>query len=182
MLKQSLPDGSLRLPSFGCFDPQLRPCINDAMTSLAAFPLIVLCRIKSLCFRDTQKLTNCTRHPVAVPLTKLTVMVHLAPLIAVAASILPHVFAVPSHIDKRINITLRKGTSGNKITMKDVVDRDLARLAAVNNKSPSHLEARDTIGPAINQDVTYVAPIKICRSVYSLIVDTGSSNTWVCVT
>ena len=81
-------------------------------------------------------------------------------------------------------IPVRKGTSGKPITSKDVVKRDLARIAVYNGKHKSlYMDPSSTgSGTAINQDVTYVAQVSFCSQTFNLIVDTGSSNTWVSFT
>lgn len=107
-------------------------------------------------------------------------MVRFASQLAVAVSIASFVSAAPAQVEKVVTIPVRKGTSGKSFTAKDVVERDLARIAAFNDKSGS-LSARAGSGTAINEDVTYVAAVTICQQTFDLIVDTGSSNTWVCV-
>jgi hypothetical protein len=103
-------------------------------------------------------------------------MVRVATSLALAASVATLVSAAPAQRGNRIVISVRKGTSGKPITAKDVVSRDLARIARYNDKS---LSARASSGTAINQDVTYVAEVSFCSQTFDLIVDTGSSNTWV---
>lgn len=106
-------------------------------------------------------------------------MVLLASHLALSASIISLVSAVPAQNDKFLIIPVRKGTSGNPITAKAVVERDISRIASYNVKSGS-LTARASSGVAINKDVSYVAGVAICTTIYDLIIDTGSSNTWVC--
>lgn len=96
-----------------------------------------------------------------------------------AASVISLVSAAPAQSEKLLTIPVRKGTSGKSLTAKDVVERDFSRIASYNTKSGS-LATRASSGPAINEDVTYVAAVTICTTVYNLIVDTGSSNIWVC--
>lgn len=104
-------------------------------------------------------------------------MVRVSAQLAVAASIASLVSAAPT-APKTVVIPVKKGSSGKSITSKDVVEHDLARIAAYNDKSGS-LSARASSGPAINEDVSYIAEVSICGTVYDLIIDTGSSNTWV---
>ena len=108
-------------------------------------------------------------------------MVHVATSLALAASLstLGLVSALPAQNEKRVVIPVRKGTSGQPITAHDVVERDTARIA-VYNRNSKPLSARASSGTAINEDVTYIAQVSFCSQTFNLIVDTGSSNTWVC--
>lgn len=103
-------------------------------------------------------------------------MVRVATFLILAASVATLASAAPALKEKRVVVPVRKGTSGKPITAKDVVERDLARIAKYNDKS---LSARASSGTAINEDVTYVAQVSFCSQTFDLIVDTGSSNTWV---
>ena len=108
-------------------------------------------------------------------------MVHivasLALALALAGSPATLVSAAPAQREGTITIPVSKGTSGNPLTANDVVDRDLGRIAVYNGKpAPSHS------GKAINKDVTYVVSVSLCSQAFDLIVDTGSSNTWVRIT
>jgi len=100
---------------------------------------------------------------------------------AVSFHVTTLVSAAPAERGKSVVIPIRKGTSGKHITAKDVVERDLARIAVYNGKSAA-VSARASSGTAINKDVTYVAQVSICSQTFDLIVDTGSSNTWVRIT
>lgn len=101
--------------------------------------------------------------------------------LALAASVASLVAAVPTAVEKRTTIPVRKGHSSKGISAKSVVERDLARIANYNARKPASagLEARASSGTATNEDVSYVASVTICSASYSLIVDTGSSNLWV---
>ncbi|KAF8317958.1 putative aspartic protease [Clavulina sp. PMI_390] len=101
-------------------------------------------------------------------------MVRLASQLAVAASIASLVAAAPAP-GSTIILPVKKGTSGNKITAKGVVERDQARIAGYNGRT---LEKRASSGTVSNADVSYLAPVTFCSTTYQLIVDTGSSNTW----
>ena len=105
-------------------------------------------------------------------------MVRPTASLALVAAVTTLVSAVPAQQEKRLVIPVHKGVSGTRITAKDVLARDLARIAAYNDKSKS-LSARASSGTAINKDVTYVAMVSFCSQAFALIVDTGSSNTWV---
>ncbi|KAJ7201370.1 family A1 protease [Mycena pura] len=62
---------------------------------------------------------------------------------------------------------------------KNIVQSDLIRIR--NLRTPSHDAARDTEDPISNGLVSYVASVGVGEPAkqYNLIVDTGSSNTWV---
>jgi hypothetical protein len=107
-------------------------------------------------------------------------MVCIITSFALAVSVATLVQAAPAQREKRVVIPVRKGTSGNPITAKDVIERDLARISVYNDK-PEPVSARASYGTAINIDVTYIAEVSICSQTFGLIVDTGSSNTWVCI-
>ncbi|KAF8317082.1 acid protease [Clavulina sp. PMI_390] len=89
-------------------------------------------------------------------------------------ALLPYIASAPSHLTKRVTLPIQKRNSGN-FTAKDVVNRDLARLAHYKSRS---FTKRLHIGTITNADVDYFAKIRICAKSYNLIIDTGSSNTW----
>jgi Eukaryotic aspartyl protease len=105
-------------------------------------------------------------------------MVLLTTSLTIVSFVAVIVSAAPAENEERFVIPVYKGTSGNSITAQDVLDRDLARIAAYNDKSES-LSTRAKNGVAVNEDVSYVAPVSFCSQSFQLIVDTGSSNTWV---
>jgi hypothetical protein len=107
-------------------------------------------------------------------------MVDVATLLALAASVITLISALSAQNEKRVVIPVRKNTSGRSITAKDISGRDLARIAAYNSKSES-ISVRASGVMAINRDIAYVAMISFCSQTFALVVDTGSSNTWVCV-
>lgn len=75
-------------------------------------------------------------------------------------------------ISKRVNFT---GTS-------TLVERDLARAKHLRSRAEAKLFGRAVISePVDNQAVTYVAAIGVGSppTTYQLLVDTGSSNTWI---
>lgn len=105
-------------------------------------------------------------------------MVRITTSLILTASLSVLVSAIPAQNEKRAVVSVHKGTSGNPFTAKDVLNRDLARIAVYNNKSRS-LSERASNGPTFNEDVTYIAKVSFCSQTFDLIVDTGSSNTWV---
>lgn len=64
----------------------------------------------------------------------------------------------------------------NVKSIKGLVEKGQARIQKVNGAV--HFNKDVSSGTVINEDVSYVAPLKIGGSTYNLIVDTGSSNTW----
>ncbi|KAK0388277.1 hypothetical protein NLU13_4522 [Sarocladium strictum] len=66
--------------------------------------------------------------------------------------------------------------NNNVKSLKGLVEKGQARLRNVNGAV--HLNNDVSSGTVINEDASYVAPVKIGGSTYDLIVDTGSSNTW----
>lgn len=81
----------------------------------------------------------------------------------------------PSSNLKRTVLPVRKSNAG--ISAKDLVDHGLARIAHYNARTFS--KRAGASGVITNEDVSYVADVEICGTTYSLIVDSGSSNTWV---
>ncbi|KAF7854477.1 uncharacterized protein EAF02_011652 [Botrytis sinoallii] len=67
----------------------------------------------------------------------------------------------------------------NVTSIKNIVDKGQARLNKVNGIAISAKRATAVSSGAVtNEDVSYIAPVVIGGATYSLIVDTGSSNTW----
>ncbi|KAJ7445944.1 aspartic peptidase A1 [Mycena galericulata] len=79
-------------------------------------------------------------------------------------------------ISKRVNFT---GT-------RTILERDLARVSHLRDRAAGKLQGRaDVISSAVdNQAVTYIASVQVGSppTTFDLIVDTGSSNTWVVAT
>ena len=105
-------------------------------------------------------------------------MVRFTTSLILTASLSVLASAIPAQNEKRAVVSVHKGTSGNPFTAKDVLNRDLARIAVYNNKARS-LSERASNGPTFNEDVAYIAKVSFCSQTFDLIVDTGSSNTWV---
>ncbi|TGO20589.1 hypothetical protein BPAE_0283g00010 [Botrytis paeoniae] len=67
----------------------------------------------------------------------------------------------------------------NVTSIKNIVDKGHARLNKVNGIATTAKRATAVSSGAVtNEDVSYVAPVVIGGATWSLIVDTGSSNTW----
>ncbi|EME45708.1 hypothetical protein DOTSEDRAFT_71414 [Dothistroma septosporum NZE10] len=63
--------------------------------------------------------------------------------------------------------------------VKNIVDRGQSRIRKVNSaQKASTGNSFASSGTVTNEDVSYVAPVAIGGTTWSLIVDTGSSNTW----
>ncbi|KAF8317977.1 acid protease [Clavulina sp. PMI_390] len=73
-------------------------------------------------------------------------------------------------------VSTRRAGSG-RTSARAVVDRDLARISRFNAEK-SKTSARSFSVVATNEDTVYVVPVTLCGTVYYLIVDTGSANTW----
>ncbi|KAJ7489133.1 aspartic peptidase A1 [Mycena latifolia] len=93
-------------------------------------------------------------------------------LAAVAKPVVVDSSFITLPISKRVNFT---GTS-------TLVERDLARARHLRARAEAKLSGRVVVNePVDNQAVTYVAAIGVGSpaTTYQLLVDTGSSNTWV---
>jgi len=93
----------------------------------------------------------------------------------IAACLAAVTFASPVTTNKFATVPFVKKAHFSK-TAAQILQKDLARLAVHFNKlSP------DAVGeaPATNEDDTYVVSTTVGTQTFSLIVDTGSSNTWV---
>lgn len=64
-------------------------------------------------------------------------------------------------------------------TAAQILQKDLARLDNFAAKHGSTTKRAVGEAPATNEDDTYVVATKVGSQTFSLIVDTGSSNTWV---
>jgi len=102
-----------------------------------------------------------------------------------ALTLLPAIFlALPANAGPVIlrgnPISLPLSRHLNFTGTKNIVQSDLARIR--NLRTPSHNAARAVIGePVTNRHVSYTASVGVGHPAtqYNLIVDTGSSNTWV---
>jgi hypothetical protein len=107
-------------------------------------------------------------------------MVHIVASLALALALTGSpatlVSAAPAQRDDVITIPVSKGTSGDPITSYDLIGGGLDRIGGYNGKPSTHS------GKAINKDVSYVARVSFCSQAFDLVVDTGSSNTWVRIT
>ncbi|KAJ7910741.1 aspartic peptidase A1 [Mycena leptocephala] len=95
-------------------------------------------------------------------------------LVALTAAAKPIVIDsfVTLPISRRVNFT---GT-------RTILERDLARVSHLRDRAAAKLSGRAVVNePIDNQAVTYVAAVGVGSpaTTYQLLVDTGSSNTWV---
>ncbi|TGO38703.1 hypothetical protein BHYA_0069g00230 [Botrytis hyacinthi] len=98
-----------------------------------------------------------------------TSLLALAGAAAVTASPITQVKSAVIPLSKHHNVT----------SIKNIVDKGQARLNKINGIATSAKRATAVSSGAVtNDDVSYVAPVVIGGATYSLIVDTGSSNTW----
>ncbi|PNP85047.1 hypothetical protein FNYG_01572 [Fusarium nygamai] len=65
----------------------------------------------------------------------------------------------------------------NAPSIKAIVQKGQARIRKANGESSFRVDAVSS-GSVSNEDFSYVAPVVIGGNTWSLIVDTGSSNTW----
>lgn len=85
----------------------------------------------------------------------------------------------PPTLRSTVVLPIRKSSVGT-YSAKELVDHDIARLSHYNQPHHGSNNRRTNYsGPATNTLVSYTAEISICGEKYQLIVDTGSSNTWV---
>ncbi|KAF7886473.1 hypothetical protein EAF00_010576 [Botryotinia globosa] len=88
---------------------------------------------------------------------------------AVSASPVAQVKSAVLPLSKNHNVT----------SIKNIVYKGQARLNKVNGIATNAKRATAVSSGAVtNDDVSYVAPVVIGGNTYSLIIDTGSSNTW----
>ncbi|KAF8177288.1 putative cathepsin E [Mycena galopus ATCC 62051] len=99
-------------------------------------------------------------------------MVRLTSTFLLLASIVSAAVATAIPTPNVLSVPFYKKVSGNSKSTKALLARDLARFNST---------AAAAVGeaPATNEDDTYVAATKIGTQTFELIVDTGSSNTWV---
>jgi hypothetical protein len=103
-------------------------------------------------------------------------MVRVALSTAFVASLVLSAFATPIERESFVTIPVKKVGSA---TAKGLVEKDLRRLDNVNSGGRKASPAATGSGTVTNEDVTYVAAVTVGSQTFSLIVDTGSSNTWV---
>ncbi|KAF7342908.1 Aspartic protease [Mycena sanguinolenta] len=99
-------------------------------------------------------------------------MVRLTSSFVLLAYLVSAAVATPVATPNVLSIPIRKTASGSTKSIKALMARDLVRFNS---------DAAAAVGeaPATNEDDTYVAATKIGTQTFDLIVDTGSSNTWV---
>lgn len=102
-------------------------------------------------------------------------MVKLVARFAFAASLASLVSASPvAQSGSFISVPISK--KAGKLTAKDLVQKEQARVKSFSGA----LAAAASSGPVVNEDVSYVVSTTIGTQTFAnVIVDTGSSNTWV---
>ncbi|KAF8317957.1 putative aspartyl protease [Clavulina sp. PMI_390] len=101
-------------------------------------------------------------------------MVRLVSLLGFAAAFALLVASTPTP-GPVFTIPIKKRTSGTKISLRDIVERDRSRIAHFSGHT---VEKRAFNGVAINQGERYVAEVTFCLQTLTLEVDTGSANLW----
>ncbi|MCJ1312468.1 hypothetical protein MMC25_006142 [Agyrium rufum] len=92
--------------------------------------------------------------------------------VAILAFAAAAVFASP--VERHVKTAVLPLTHIHKVSsIKNIVGKGQNRINVINGISPDV-----SSGSITNEDVSYVAPVSIGGRTYSLIVDTGSSNTW----
>ncbi|KAJ6606850.1 aspartic peptidase A1 [Mycena sp. CBHHK59/15] len=89
-----------------------------------------------------------------------------------ASPVLVDVSPVTLPLTRRLNLT----------GARTLLERDLARVSHLRDRAAARLAGRAVINePVDNQAVTYIASVGVGSpaTTFSLLVDTGSSNTWV---
>ncbi|KAJ7267186.1 aspartic peptidase A1 [Mycena rebaudengoi] len=91
-----------------------------------------------------------------------------------------NVAATPVVIDSFVTLPLSR--KANFTGTRTLLSRDLARASHLRARAEAKLSGRAVINePVDNQAVTYIAAVGVGSpaTTYSLLVDTGSSNTWI---
>ncbi|KAF8174814.1 aspartic peptidase domain-containing protein [Mycena galopus ATCC 62051] len=99
-------------------------------------------------------------------------MVRLSSTFLLLATIVSAAVATAVPTPNVVSVPFYKKVSGKAKSTKALLARDLARFNSA---------AAAAVGesPATNEDDTYVAATKVGTQTFELIVDTGSSNTWI---
>lgn len=96
--------------------------------------------------------------------------------ISIIALVIAAVSASPVQLETR-SAKLSLGQVNTVKSVKNLVAKGQARIAAFNGLSASVGPTADVAsGPVTNEDVSYVAPVIIGGTTYSLIVDTGCKS------
>jgi hypothetical protein len=103
-------------------------------------------------------------------------MVRVALSTAFVASLVLSAFATPIERESFVTVPIKK--VGAVASAKELVSKDLRRLDNINSGRKASPEATGS-GTITNEVVTYIAPVTVGTQTFDLIVDTGSSNTWV---
>ncbi|KAJ7196213.1 aspartic peptidase domain-containing protein [Mycena pura] len=99
-------------------------------------------------------------------------MLRLATSFLLVACLFSGTLSTPVAAPNVITVPISKKVSGKTRSLKALLARDLGRF---------NPDAAAAVGeaPATNEDDTYVVATKVGSQTFDLIVDTGSSNTWV---
>jgi hypothetical protein len=114
-------------------------------------------------------------------------MVRPTAQLALVAALAAFTSAVPASGEEGlVKFPVHKRAREN-VSITDVLAKDLGRISAYSERAATlrggaHIKARVATSKAINEVDSYIAEVTVGNSVYDLIIDTGSSNTWVCST
>lgn len=103
-------------------------------------------------------------------------MARLSAKLAFAASVASLVAAAPVE-ETFVRVPVKQRTNTRPFTSKDILAKDIARLEHYNGRSNSKQTRASSA--VYNELYSYIATPTVGSSTYDLIVDTGSSNTWV---
>jgi hypothetical protein len=103
-------------------------------------------------------------------------MVRVALSTAFVATLVLSAFATPIERESFVTVPLKKVGSASA---KALVSKDLRRLDNINAGGRKASPLASGSGTVENDLVSYIAPVKVGSQTFDLIVDTGSSNTWV---
>lgn len=103
-------------------------------------------------------------------------MVRLSLAIALVTTFLATGMAAPANPGKSAQV-IPFARAKSTPNWKQAVSSDKARIAHFVNKSKVNVDS-SSVGVE-NEDFSYVASVGVGSQTFSLIVDTGSSNTWV---
>lgn len=106
-------------------------------------------------------------------------MARLSAKLALAASVASLVAAAPAPIEENfVRIPVKQRTSSRAFTAKDILAKDNARITHYNARSNGK-QTRQSSAAIYNELYSYIATPTVGDTVFDLIIDTGSSNTWV---
>lgn len=101
----------------------------------------------------------------APPFNSISIIMHFITLLAAAAAV------SASPIERQAQtVPVPMKRVAQFVSIKNIVEKGQGRIQKVNGGSISR---RASSGAVTNEDVTYVAPVKIGSNTWQLIVDTG---------